>query len=52
MEIGLIHDDLSETIRELHEVLDWMINIKKEVAEKDKKILELEEKLRKYENGS
>ena len=41
-----------EIIEDLKRFNQWAINMRKEVAEKDKRILDLETKIKEYENGS
>ena len=51
MDIEIIPDIEEEIIRKLQETYNGIINLKKELAEKDKKILELEEQLKKLQEA-
>lgn len=50
MKIDLIPDTGAEVLLQLQRISKGIDNLKLELAEKDKKILELEAKLKKYEN--
>ena len=52
MAIEIVPDIGAEVIQKLEIVLNKIENMKKELIEKDKRIQELEVKLKKYENGS
>lgn len=52
MPIELTPDYFPEIMRKLTETLEGMKRMKKEIAEKDKKIAELEAKLKEQKNGS